>query len=143
MMRTSPFSFIKSVKGKVKGESKMQKRFAENLKEDFRERFVLEGTTLIIFLPKDLDHPVADLIRKEAENIAGRTYIRRIVFDFSETEFMDSSGVGLLMGRYRALGMRKECIRAIGVNRHIERLLRLSGLHRYIEIEKAGEEVQS
>lgn len=108
--------------------------------ERINERFQLEGTTLTVFLPKDLDHPVADKIRKEAENIAGKTYIRTILFDFSETEFMDSSGVGLLMGRYRALGMRKDCIRAIGVNSHIERLMRLSGLHRYIGIQKAGEE---
>lgn len=103
------------------------------------EMFQLEGTTLRIILPQELDHPMADLIRKGAETIAGRTYIRTIVFDFSETEFMDSSGIGLLMGRYRALGMRKDCIRAVGVNRHIERLLRLSGLHRYIMIQKTGE----
>ena len=68
------------------------------------------GTTLRIILPQELDQPMADLIRKGTEMIAGRTYIRTIVFDFSETEFMDSSGIGLLMGRYRALGMRKDCI---------------------------------
>ena len=53
---------------------------------------------------------------------------------------MDSSGIGLIMGRYRAMGMRKERIRAAGVSRHIDRLLHLSGLHRYIEIQKAEEE---
>ena len=99
------------------------------------EMFQLEGTTLRIILPQELDHPMADLIRKGTEMIAGRT----IVFDFSETEFMDSSGIGLLMGRYRALGMRKDCIQAVGVNGHIGHLLRLSGLHRYIVIQKAGE----
>ena len=103
------------------------------------EMFQLEGTTLRIILPQELDHPMADLIRKGTEMIAGRTYIRTIVFDFSETEFMDSSGIGLLMGRYRALGMRKDCIQAVGVNGHIGHLLRLSGLHRYIGIQKAGE----
>lgn len=102
------------------------------------EMFQLEGTTLRIILPQELDHPMADLIRKGTEMIAGRTYIRTIVFDFSETEFMDSSGIGLLMGRYRALGMRKDCIQAVGVNGHIGHLLRLSGLHRYIVIQKAG-----
>ena len=76
------------------------------------EMFQLEGTTLRIILPQELDHPMADLIR---------------------------SGIGLLMGRYRALGMRKDCIQAVGVNGHIGHLLRLSGLHRYIVIQKAGE----
>ena len=44
------------------------------------------------------------------------------------------------MGRYRAMGMRKESIQAVSVSRHIDRLLHLSGLHRYIEIQKAEEE---
>ena len=46
------------------------------------EMFQLEGTTLRIILPQELDHPMADLIRKGTEMIAGRTYIRTIVFDF-------------------------------------------------------------
>ena len=104
------------------------------------DRFWLEGTTLTVFLPHELDHPVADAVRKEIEKAAGKTYIRTIIFDFSETVFMDSSGVGLLMGRYRSLGMRKNCIHAVGVNPHIERLMHLSGLHRYIDIRKAREE---
>ncbi|MBU5481193.1 anti-sigma factor antagonist [Blautia sp. MSJ-19] len=105
-----------------------------------KEMFKLEGTTLVILVPEELDHPVSDWIRKEAEKLAGRTYIRTIVFDFSQTQFMDSSGVGLLMGRYRSLGMRKGCIQATGVSSHIDRLLHLSGLHRYIEIHRAEEE---
>lgn len=104
------------------------------------EMFKTEGAVLTVFLPGDVDHPVTDQIRKETDRIMGRMYIRKIVFDFSDTEFMDSSGVGLLMGRYRALGMRKDCIQAIGVNRHIERILHLSGLHRYIGIQKTEEE---
>ena len=45
------------------------------------------------------------------------------------------------MGRYRALGMRQGCICAVKVNPHIDKLLHLSGVHRYIEIQKAeGEE---
>ena len=39
---------------------------------------------------------------------------------------MDSSGIGLLMGRYRALGMRGKCVQVVNVNSHIQKLLRLS-----------------
>lgn len=66
-----------------------------------------------------------------------------MIFDFSETVFMDSSGIGLLMGRYRALGMRK-CVQVVNVNSHIAKLLRLSGVGKYIEIcgikKSAGEQ---
>ena len=65
-----------------------------------------------------------------------QTYIKTMIFDFETTGFMDSSGIGLIMGRYRALGMRGGCIRAIHVNGHINKMLHLSGVHRYIEIQK-------
>ena len=64
------------------------------------------GTVLIVHLPVDLDHPVSDDIRRESDRIIGRQFIKIMVFDFSESAYMDSSGFGLLMGRYRALGLR-------------------------------------
>ena len=102
-------------------------------------KYQVQENCLTIFLPHELDHHNAEEIRRESDHLIIRNHIRYIIFDFSETEFMDSSGIGLLMGRYRALGMRKDCIQAVGVNGHIGHLLRLSGLHRYIVIQKAGE----
>lgn len=107
---------------------------------DMNPLFETEGSCLTITLPRELDHPASDTIRRESDRIMGRQYIGTIVFDFSETSFMDSSGIGLIMGRYRALGMRGNCVRAVNVNGHIEKLLRLSGLHRYMEIGKAPED---
>ena len=92
--------------------------------------FETSGTVLIVHLPVDLDHPVSDDIRRESDRIIGRQYIKNMVFDFSETAFMDSSGIGLLMGRYRALGMRRKCVQVIQKasetfrNRQIHRHLR-------------------
>lgn len=101
--------------------------------------FETNGTILIIHLPEEVDHFVCDYIRKETDRIMGRIYIRTIHFDFQNTTFMDSSGIGLIMGRYRALGMRKNSVRGINVKNSIQRILRLSGLHKYISWEK-GEE---
>lgn len=101
--------------------------------------FATEGSCLTIVLPKELDHPASDEIRRESDKIIDGTYIRTIVFDFEKTGFMDSSGIGLIMGRYRALGMRAGCICAVHVNSHIEKLLRLSGLHKYIKIQTCDE----
>ena len=67
-----------------------------------------------------------------------KTYIRMMVFDFSDTVFMDSSGIGLMMGRYRALGMRGDCIRATGVSAYVEKLLHLSGVYKFVEISRQG-----
>ena len=61
--------------------------------------FETTGTCLNIKLPQELDHPASELIRRESDRIMGKIYIRTICFDFGDTEFMDSSGVGLIMGR--------------------------------------------
>ena len=103
-------------------------------------KYQVQENCLTIFLPREVDHHHAEEIRKNADMVIEKNHIKYVIFDFERTEFMDSSGVGLLMGRYRAMGMRKESIQAVGVSRHIDRLLHLSGLHRYIEIQKAEEE---
>lgn len=98
------------------------------------EMFEKRGNCLTIYLPKELDHPVSDQIRRESDRIMKENYIKNIVFDFSDTMFMDSSGIGLIMGRYRALGMRGNCLRAVHVNARIDKLLHLSGVHKFLEI---------
>lgn len=99
--------------------------------------FHQDGSVLTVHLPADVDHPISDEIRRESDRIIENVYIRTMIFDFEKTDFMDSSGIGLLMGRYRALGMRQGCIRAVQVSSHIDRLLHLSGVHKYIVIQKS------
>lgn len=97
-------------------------------------RFEIQGSCLTVHLPKEVDHPVSDDIRRESDDIMRKQYIRTMVFDFSGTAFMDSSGIELIMGRYRAMGMRGDCIRAPGVSAYIEKLLHLSGVYKFVEI---------
>lgn len=104
------------------------------------DMFEFKDAILTVHLPQDLDHPQSDRIRKETDRIMSRTYVKKIVFDFRDTEFMDSSGIGLIMGRYRALGMGQKCIMAVNAGRHIDKLFHLSGVHRYMEIRKNEEE---
>ena len=106
--------------------------------------FTLSGTALTVHLPAELDHCSSQQLRQEIDRLIRVRNIRSILFDFGDTEFMDSSGIGLLMGRYRALGMRGKCVQVINVNSHIAKLLRLSGVGKYIEIcgieKSAGEQ---
>ena len=99
------------------------------------EMFQLEGTTLRIILPQELDHPMADLIRKGTEMIAGRTYIRTIVFDFSETEFMDSSGIGVIIGRCKSMGFSGGEVAATNMNERVKKIFMVSGLQKLIRVD--------
>lgn len=98
------------------------------------QRFQIGDAILTVQMPTELDHPHADEISRQIDEILQERYIRGIVFDFQETTFMDSSGIGMIMGRYKALGMGGDCVRAIRVSPRIERILKLSGIHKIMKI---------
>ena len=97
-------------------------------------RFEIQGNSLIIHLPKEVDNMVTDVIRRDSDDIIRKKYKRSITLVFSGTAFMDSSGIGLIMGRYRMMGMRGDCIQATGENSYIEKLLHLNGVNKIVEI---------
>lgn len=92
--------------------------------------FEEKGETLIIYLPGELDHHVAGVIREETESLFICKKIRDVIFDYTNTHFMDSSGIGLVMGRYRQVRYLKGDVYIVGVNEKIARILDVSGLYR-------------
>ena len=105
------------------------------------EPFIYEAKeqTLIIHLPKELDHHNCRNLKYETDLLLAENYITRLVFDFSDTCFMDSSGIGMIMGRYKALGLRGGSILAVHVNDRMKRLLKLSGVYRFITVSRENE----
>ena len=98
------------------------------------EFFELEGSLLTVRLPVEVDHPVSDLIRRKSDRIMADTYIRTMVFDFRKTCFMDSSGIGLVMGRFRELQLLGGKVRALHANERVRKILKISGVSRVIEV---------
>ena len=56
------------------------------------------------------------------------------MFDFEDTEFMDSSGIGIIMGRYKKVAPLGGKIYAINVGKQVARILELSGMSRLVEV---------
>ena len=94
----------------------------------------IQGEDLIVYMPKEVDHASSCDLRIAADLILETYEIHRIVFDFLETEFMDSSGIGMIMGRYRNIIRRGGHMIAIHVNPRIEKILYLSGIYKLIPI---------
>ena len=63
----------------------------------------VKNQCLVIRLPKEIDHYQAEKVRMECEQSFMKFIIRDIIFDFSDTSFMDSSGIGVIMGRYKII----------------------------------------
>ncbi len=76
----------------------------------------------------ELDHHGAGEIREAIDEAVLRHRVRRLELDFSGLTFMDSSGVGLIMGRYRLLRSLGGTIVVTGASPRLERMIRLAGL---------------
>ena len=58
---------------------------------------------LIIHMPREIDHHNCRNMKRDTDLLLEENYINCIVFDFTHTEFMDSSGVGILLNRYKQM----------------------------------------
>lgn len=100
--------------------------------------FEIRENCLLIKLPQEVDHHNAKEIRKYADYYLEDDRVEQIVFDFGETIFMDSSGIGLVAGRnekIRYLGGRTIIANA---NARIKKMLKIAGLQEKICIMEDG-----
>lgn len=100
--------------------------------EDF---MTVSGGEMVIRIPAELDHHSAEAIRGEADRALRSRSVKKIIFDFRDTVFMDSSGIGMIMGRYKAVRQFGGRACAVNVNDRIRRILTFSGIHKIIEIQ--------
>ena len=67
-----------------------------------------------------------DEIRREADAVIDRNHIKYVIFDFDKTDFMDSSGIGVIMGRYKTISLIGGEVWAVHANDRIRKILTLS-----------------
>lgn len=92
----------------------------------------LEQDWLWIGLPGELDHFQAEGIRQAVKEKMQERYVKYVVFDFSRTNLMDSSGIGLIAGRYRELAARGGQVYVSNVSENMKKVLTMSGLYRIV-----------
>lgn len=98
------------------------------------EEFKVIDNYLMVKMPEEIDHHKSVYISKMADDFILRKNVGNIVFDFEETRFMDSSGIGIIMGRYKKIAYFGGKVYTINTDQRIRRTLMISGLHKMIEI---------
>ncbi|WP_236913193.1 anti-sigma F factor antagonist [Clostridium sp. Cult1] len=83
---------------------------------------------LIVKLKGELDHHTSEDLRKKIDQQYYKNNLLNIVLDLRGLSFMDSSGIGLIMGRYKNCMDRKGKVYVISTNPYIDRILKMSGL---------------
>ncbi len=97
-------------------------------------KYEIEELGLAVWVPKELDHHHADVLRAEVELLIQIYHVRNLVFDFEQTEFMDSSGIGVLIGRCRNLGYCNGVVYARNLNGRVEKIFNAGGLGKIIYV---------
>jgi len=101
---------------------------------------LIQRKTLIVTLRGELDHHSAGNVKELLEELIKNRGPENLIFDFTNLTFMDSSGVGMLIGRYKLISAigGKVCI--CGASRTVDRLLTMSGIKKIIATYQTAED---
>lgn len=94
------------------------------------------GELLTVMLDGEIDHHSAKSIREEIDEAIEFNMPSLLIMDFSGVSFMDSSGIGLVMGRYRNLQKNGAKLNLTNLPPNIYKVMKLAGIERLAKIEK-------
>ena len=93
---------------------------------------------VLVRLTGELDHSAAARLRGELDGLIAITGAKRLLLDLSGLDFMDSSGIGLIIGRYKKMARRGGVVAVVAANRRIDRLFDMAGLYQLVERKTQG-----
>ena len=92
--------------------------------------FSKQGDCLVAKLKCDVDHHTARVMRKSIDRMLFENKPDILILDFSSVDFMDSSGLGLILGRVDKANALNAEVRLCGISPTLMKLIRLSGIER-------------
>lgn len=94
------------------------------------------GEVLTAYLGGEIDHHTARSMRQEIDSAVELNMPTLLILDFTDVSFMDSSGIGLVMGRYRTLSKTGAELHISGTSPQIYKVMKLAGLEKLARIDK-------
>lgn len=101
-------------------------------------RINLTEESLTAYISGEIDHHSAKPAREEIDEAAIRSHPKEMYLDFKDVTFMDSSGIGLVMGRYSMMQELGGKLFVVNTSSHISRVMKLAGLDRLAVMENGG-----
>ncbi len=85
-------------------------------------------------LEGEIDHHSSQYLRNRIDEAVEATHPKRLTMDFSQVSFMDSSGIGLVMGRFKLMKQLGGSVEVTGASGSIKRVMTLAGLDKLAPI---------
>ena len=102
--------------------------------------FNVSGNVLIAELLGELDHLAAAQIRGDIDAAMESHAVKYLVFDFSKVRYMDSSGIGMVLGRYRKMNETDGAIAIVSCSAAVRNILNMAGIFSLMDYMDTKEE---
>ena len=100
------------------------------------EGYQVDGQVLTYVMPRELDHHVAQSLCKRLDMLIESYSITELILDFEETEFMDSSGIGVIIGRGKTMQFRGGKVCAVHMGKRVNMIFQSAGLGKMVEVKE-------
>ena len=97
-------------------------------------KFYEEDKLLVFKITDEIDDCNVQKIRRRADHEIERYMPRKVIFDFDSVTFMDSSGIGLLIGRYKFTNMLGGKLEVANLTQSVRKIFEMSGILKLIPI---------
>lgn len=96
--------------------------------------WAVHGPNLVVRVKGDLDLMTAEPFRRTLDETLARTRVRNLYINLSGVTFLDSSGLGVLLGRYKRLRAAGGRMGLVAPSPAVQQVIDLAGLHKFMEI---------
>lgn len=101
-------------------------------------RITQDEDKLTIYLSGEIDHHSCIPIREQADAEIIKTHPKEVILDFKGVTFMDSSGIGLIMGRYKLASSYGALVTVTETSTYLKRVMRIAGLDSIVNIKQTA-----
>ncbi|MBE6062750.1 MAG: anti-sigma F factor antagonist [Clostridium butyricum] len=95
--------------------------------------FEKKNNILVVNLSGELDHDSAESVRVKIDDKIDEDNIIKVILNFSGVTFMDSSGIGAVVGRYKKVSNKGGNLCIVEANKNVDRIFDLAGLYKIIK----------
>lgn len=95
-------------------------------------KYFEEDKLLLLKITDEIDECSVQKIRRKADYEIERYMPKRVVFDFDSVTFMDSAGIGLIMGRYKMANMLGGKLELTNLTQSVKKIFEMCGILKLI-----------
>lgn len=106
------------------------------MEHKYEKKYEVRGKTLRYLMPKELDHHVAQPLCRELDMLIESFGVRELELDFAGTEFMDSSGIGVVIGRSKTMQFRGGKVSVVHLGKRVAMIFESIGLQKLVEVKE-------